>query len=809
MTRFRLIGMRRTAAPEGMSGMGNTAAKPVEKSAGSEQGGLAESVQSPLLAPSTSEEALPESISLPDEEKKQIPMREDPIGILLWEKIEESEHSRSYEKDFKIIEKAFFLAREAHAGQKRRSGEDYLSHPVEVARILIDLGMDSDCIVAALLHDVVEDTRVTAQEVVRAFGTNVATLVEGVTKLGKIPYTSKEEEQVENLRKMFLATAKDIRVIIIKLADRLHNMRTMAAMPDFKRREKSRETMEVYAPLAHRLGMQRMKVELEDLSLQYLDPVGYDEIARDFASHKAEREGFLNEIMNRLRERLSVEIPESQVSGRVKHIYSVYQKMYRQNKSLSEIYDLYAVRVIVNTMVDCYNVLGLVHDMYKPIPGKFKDYISTPKPNMYQSLHTTVIGKEGIPFEVQIRTWEMHRTAEFGIAAHWKYKRGLTRKDSLEGKLEWVRQVLEVQASSSDPEEFMRTFKFDFFDDEVFVFTPRGDLINLPAGATTIDFAYAIHSQVGNQMVAAKANGKLVTLDYQVQNGDIVEVITVKDGNKGPNRDWLNIVKTSEAKSKIRQWFKREKREENIQRGREEIELGLRQALIQIEPEVLQELLGTIAKRMGVTGTDELYAAVGYGGLSGARVLSKLKESYAKLHKPSNEDILENLADSGVKPAVHRHSTDGVVVEGIDGCLVKFARCCNPLPGDDIVGYVTRGLGVSVHRRDCQNFQNAIAKGEELGRWIAVHWDETTRTGHQSELLITAGNRTGLLADLTAVLANLKIPIRAMTARDVLQNTSGVISIIVEVMDLEHLNMVMARLLRVKNVIDVRRGRMN
>ena len=741
------------------------------------------------------------------EPEPELPMAQDPIGALLVEKLEEPEHARYYDKD--LIERAFFLARKAHAGQKRRSGEDYLVHPVEVARILVDLGMDSDCIAAALLHDVVEDTGVTTQEVSKGFGSDVANLVEGVTKLGKIPYTSKEEEQVENLRKMFLATAKDIRVIIIKLADRLHNMRTLAAMPDFKRREKSRETMEVYAPLAHRLGMQRVKVELEDLSLQYLDPVGYEEIARDFASHQAERQNFLEEVMSRLRERVSAEIPDSQVTGRVKHIYSVYQKMYKQNKTLSEIYDLYAVRVIVNTIVDCYNVLGIVHDMYKPIPGKFKDYISTPKPNMYQSLHTTVIGKEGIPFEVQIRTWEMHRTAEFGIAAHWKYKRGLTKKDSLEGKLEWVRQVLEFQATSSDPEEFMRTFKIDFFDDEVFVFTPRGDLINLPAGATAIDFAYAIHSQVGNKMIGAKANGKLVTLDYQVQNGDIVEVITAKEGNKGPNRDWLSIVKTSEAKSKIRQWFKKEKREENIQRGREEVELGLRQALLQIDPADLQELLQTIAKRMGVTGVDELYASIGYGGISSSRVLTKIKEGYAKQHKPSNEDVLETLADATAKAAPRKHSSGGVIVEGLEGCLVKFARCCNPLPGDDIVGYVTKGFGVSVHRRDCNNFQNAIVKNQDLGRWIAVHWDDGARAVHQTELLITANNRTGLLADLTAMLSSLKIPIHSITARDALKNASGVVSVIIEVLDLEHLNLVMGKLLHIKGVTDVRRGHMN
>ncbi|NLT57796.1 MAG: bifunctional (p)ppGpp synthetase/guanosine-3',5'-bis(diphosphate) 3'-pyrophosphohydrolase [Clostridiales bacterium] len=728
-------------------------------------------------------------------------MRDDPVGRRLAEALDQAE----YAYDRELLERVFGLAQKAHKEQLRLNGDAYISHPVEVALILLELGMDNECIAAALLHDVVEDTPVTTKELRTAFGPDVATLVEGVTKLGKIPYTSKEEEQVENLRKMFMATAKDIRVLIIKLADRLHNMRTLEVMPDFKRREKSRETMEVYAPLAHRLGMQRMKVELEDLALRYLDPVGYGEIQHDFAENRSEHEQFLGDIMARIRARVEPEFPGSQVSGRIKHTYSVYQKMYKQNKTLREIYDLYAVRIIVDSMVDCYNVLGIVHDLFKPIPGKFKDYISTPKPNMYQSLHTTVMGTTGFPFEVQIRTWEMHRTAEFGIAAHWKYKRGLSKKDGLEGKLEWVRHMLEIQQTSSDPEEFMRTFKIDFFDDEVFVFTPRGDLINLPLGATAIDFAYAIHSEVGHNLIGAKANGKMVTLDYQVQNGDIIEVFTVKEGNKGPSRDWLGIVVTSGAKGKIRQWFKREKREENIQRGREEIRHGLRQNLINLLPAELDELLGTIAKRVGITGVEELYAAIGYGGISANRVMGKVKEGYAKLHKPSDQEVLESIAE---QPKPRKRSDSGIIVEGIEGCLVKFARCCNPLPGDDVVGYVTKGYGVSVHRRDCKNFHSAIEReGEELGRWIAVRWDDAVRTGHTTDLDIYATNRGGLLVDLTQALSNLKVSIHGISAQNTARDAYGVIHLTVEVLDVEHLNNVMAKLQNIKGVSEVKRAR--
>jgi len=737
------------------------------------------------------------------EPERVIPITEDALGRLLVTDLEASGH----QYDMELINKAFCTAREAHKGQMRRSGEEYITHPVEVARILVGLGMDTECVISALLHDVVEDTKVTEKEVKKDFGPDVAALVAGVTKLGKIPYTSKEEEQVENLRKMFLATAKDIRVIIIKLADRLHNMRTLAAMPDYKRREKSRETMEVYAPLAHRLGMQRMKVELEDLSLRYLDPIGYAEISREFEARAAERESFLDGVMRKLEERIGPEFPGSKIEGRVKHIYSVYNKMYKQNKTLSEIYDLYAIRVIVNTVEECYNVLGIIHDMWRSIPGKLKDYISTPKPNMYQSIHTTVIGTEGMPFEVQIRTWDMHRTAELGIAAHWKYKRGMSKKDTLDGKLEWVRKLLEIQSTAADPEDFMSTFKIDFFDDEVFVFTPRGDLINLPIGATAIDFAYAIHSEVGNRMIGAKINGKMVTLDYQVQNGDILEVLTTKEAGKGPSRDWLSIATTTEAKNKIKQWFKREKREENIQRGKAELEQGLKQALIQLPEEELEDMLGPISRRLGVTGPDELYAAIGYGGLTSLRVLSKVKEEYGKTHKPSDQSVLEKLPETAKLPT--GKSQSGISIEGMDDCLIKFARCCNPLPGDDVVGYITKGFGVSVHRRDCKNFLSSVEKGIETERWIPVEWTGKAKSSYQTELKISCTGRTGLLADLTTTLANNKVSIHAINAREDGTGGFGVVSVVIDVMDVGHLNQIISRLMKVKGVTEIRRGKVS
>ena len=700
--------------------------------------------------------------------------------------------------DIPKIESAFEIADAAHQGQSRRSGEAYVTHPLEVAAILLELGMDTDCICAALLHDTIEDTSVSYADIKKGFGETVADLVSGVTKIGNIPFSSREEAQMENLRKMILATAKDVRVVLIKLADRLHNMRTMDSMPPQKQLQKSLETMEVYAPLAHRLGMQRWKIELEDLALRYLDPYGFAEIENAISLRKNERDDFLNGIIANVKERFGDSYINVKISGRVKHTYSIYRKMFTQNKSFDEIYDLFAIRIIVENMNECYNVLGIIHDMYKPIPGRFKDYISTPKPNMYQSLHTTVIGKEGIPFEVQIRTFEMHHTAEYGIAAHWKYKQGLSKKDALDGKLDWVQKLVHNEAA--DPEEFMRPFKIDFFADEVFVFTPGGDLISLPAGSTVIDFAYAIHSAVGNRMIGAKVNGKMVNLDYQVKNGEIVEII--KSGHvKGPSRDWLNIAKTSEAKSKIRTWFKKERREENIATGKEMLAEALRHEGIRYEQEQLEEELLPIAKRIGFTGVEELYAGLGYGGVSLSRILPKLKEEYQKLRAPEEEEELPAANESKPK----RRTGKGVIVEGVENCLIKYARCCNPLPGDDIIGYITKGYGISVHRTDCVNVKSSLARGDENDRWLRVTWSGSPGVTFPAEIVIVANKRVGLLADITTALANLRVFIHAVNAREV---TGGrlQVSIRVDAPDVEYINSIIKKLRQVQSVLEIRRG---
>lgn len=718
----------------------------------------------------------------------------------LLEKLKQS--GRSYDMD--LIRKALVFGETAHSAQRRESGEPYFTHPVKVAEILCDLGMDTPCIVAALLHDTVEDTSITEEQVKKEFGAEVCELVRGVTKLGKIPFKSQEEAQVENLRNLFLAMAKDIRVILIKLADRLHNMRTLKAMPDEKRRKKALETMEVYAPLAHRLGMQRIKLELEDLSLQYLDPIGYEEVSQSIAAKESTREAFLNDIIEQLHKRMDEKELNVHIEGRIKHVYSVYRKMYNQNKGIDEIYDLYAVRVITYTITDCYYVLGLVHDMYKPIPGRFKDYISTPKPNLYQSLHTTVIGKEGIPFEIQIRTWDMHRTAEYGIAAHWKYKSGVEKTDDqLDSKLQWVRQMLEIQDNTADPEDFMRTFKIDLFSDEVYVFTPRGDLINLPAGSTPIDFAYAIHSAVGNKMIGAKVNGKMVQLDYQVQNGEIIEVLTSGSAH-GPSRDWLKIAKTSSAKNKIKQWFKREKREENIERGKADLDREMKRLGINLTEPQKEELLTPIAKRIGITGLEELYSTIGYGGLAISRIINRIREDYEKLYVPKQEEELPQVLPP--EPSKAKKSTSGVVVEGIDGCLIKFARCCNPLPGDDIIGYITKGFGVSVHRRDCANVVSSLANGQENERWINVSWaQEDSRGVYGASLSIIAVHRMGLMADITTQMTNMRVELHGIYGKETDDGYMQV-GLNFDVGNSEQLRKIMGRLEKVQGVVSVKRG---
>ena len=632
--------------------------------------------------------------------------------------------------DMEKIDKAYQFALESHGDQKRRSGVPYILHPVSVAYILVELGMDTESIVASLLHDVVEDTPVGLEEIKKLFGIEVANLTDGVTKLGRIPYSSREEQQAENLRKMLIAMADDIRVIIIKLADRLHNMRTIEFMPDQKRRDKALETMEVYAPIAHRLGIRALKEEMEDISLRYLDPIGYHEIESALAMKSGEREEFINKIKKQIYDRVSSVIPNVHLEGRVKSINGIYRKVFVQGKSMEEIYDIYAVRVIVDSLNDCYNVLGMIHDMYRPIPNRFKDYISTPKPNLYQSLHTTVLGKEGVPFEVQIRTWEMHHTAEYGIAAHWKYKLGLTKSDSFEQRLMWVRQMLENQQDTVDSTELVRTIKTDLAPEEVFVFTPKGDVISLPIGSTVIDFAYAIHSAVGNRMIGAKVDGRIVPIDYKVKTGEIIDVLTTKEESHGPSRDWLKIVKTSEARNKIRQWFKKEKREENIIEGKAEIEREFRRNGIELPEPEMKAFLEEIATHQHCQTVEDLYAALGYGGIQLWRLMPRIRDNYNKIKKPVEESQEVRYQKAPSK------ATGGVIIDGIDNCLIKFSKCCNPLPGDDIIGFITRGYGVSIHKRSCTNVPKDISKAAEPERWVNARWAGDIQDEFESTLEI-------------------------------------------------------------------------
>ena len=712
----------------------------------------------------------------------------------LLEKLEQS--GKSYQID--KIRDAFQIADEAHGDQRRVSGEPYIINPLHVAMILVDLGMDTDTVVAALLHDVVEDTAVPLSALEKQFGKDVALLVDGVTKLGKIPFSSREQQQAENVRKMLLAMAKDVRVIIIKLADRLHNMRTMAVMRDEKRREKSLETMEVYAPLAHRLGIRAIKEELEDIALSYLDPVGYHEIEDQLSLRKEDRNPFLERIKERLYNRLSEEHEHMLIEGRVKSIYGIYRKVYMQGRAFESIYDIYAVRIIVDSVFECYNILGIIHDVFRPIPNRFKDYISTPKPNMYQSLHTTVIDTEGIPFEVQIRTWDMHHTAEFGVAAHWKYKVGISGKDSLEDRLAWVRQLLESQKESDDVEDIVKSIKTDIAPEEVFVFTPKGDVISLPTGSTVIDFAYAIHTAVGNRMTGAKIDGRIVSLDSKVQTGNIVDIITTGQGN-GPSRDWLNIVRTSEARNKIRSWFKKERREENIAEGKAIIEREFRRNLIHFDDKEREEYLAEMAHRMHYNSPDDFYAALGYGGLAAERIMPRIKEDYIKNHKTTDEAKVEKaITKRKIK------ASSGVIVEGLDSCLVKFAHCCNPVPGDEIVGYITRGFGVSIHKKDCINVMNASQNTSEPERWVRAEWAERIKETFNSTLDIYCVDRSGLLADLSVMLGNLHVPIHALNSR-VLKDKHASIQVTVSINDLTQLNQIINSVKKIPGVVDVER----
>lgn len=706
--------------------------------------------------------------------------------------------------DDALVEKAFHFCVRAHAGQRRLSGEEFYLHPYSVAKILVSLGMDSESIAAGLLHDVVEDTPVTAEEVEKEFGPTVYALVDGVTKLGKLPVSAKEQ-QSENLRKMLIAMAQDIRVIIIKLADRLHNMRTIDAQPEQKQRDKSLETLEVFAPIAHRLGIRAVKEELEDLAIAHLDPVGYHEIEELLRVRKPYREKLIEDIKERISKRLAETMPNVrfELEGRVKSIHGIYRKMYVQGKDFEEIYDIYAVRIITDTVADCYNILGVIHDMFRPIPGRFKDYISTPKPNMYQSLHTTVLGREGIPFEIQIRTWDMHHTAEYGIAAHWKYKEGIQKVDTkIEDRLLWIRQILDSQKDADNPEDIVQTIKTDLPIEDVFAVTPKGDVINLPAGGTVIDFAFAIHSAVGIKMVGAKANGRIVPLNHRIQTGEIIEILTTNQPGHGPSRDWLNIAVTTQAKSKIRNWFKKEKRTENIAAGKAQIERDFARNGIRLDEEEMEQFLSDIAHRQKFPDTEEFFAAIGYGGVLLSRIMPRIKEDYAKLNEQKNPPKVTEL----VRP-VSKSSQDGVVIEGIDNCLIKLSRCCTPLPGDDIIGFITRGHGVSVHKRDCNNVPQDISAAEEPERWVNAYWAESKRESFKASLLINGIDRNGLLADVTIILAGAGVPVHNVNARQV-KGGNSVITVTLSVQSAEHLKSICQKLQKVEGVYHVERTNM-
>jgi len=696
------------------------------------------------------------------------------------------------------IEKAYAFAASRHAGQARSSGEPFIIHPLAVASIIADMGMDPDSVIAGLLHDVVEDTPATVTEITEQFSKDIADMVDGVTKLGHIAYENKEERQAESLRKMLLAMAKDIRVIIIKLADRLHNLRTLEYVDENKQRAKAYETLEIYAPLAHRLGMSRVKWELEDVSLRFIDPDGYYDLVQKISKKRDEREAYIQEVIDMLNEHIAQVGLSAEIEGRPKHFYSIYKKMYMQHKDFDQILDLQAVRVIVETVKDCYAVLGIVHTLWKPIPGRFKDYIAVPKPNMYQSLHTTVIGPRGEPFEIQIRTREMHRTAEYGIAAHWKYKEGRTTSDSMDKKLAWLRELLEWQSDLKEPKEFMEALKIDLFTDEVFVFTPKGDVIDLPKGSGPLDFAYSIHSAVGNRCVGAKVNGKIVTLDYQLKTGDIVEILTGPAATTGPSRDWLNIVKTSQAKNRIKQWFKRERKEENIEKGREMLEREAKKHRYAFSELAKPEWLDPIVKKNGFKSAQELYAAVGYGGVTVNQVMQRLIQEYVAFQKANKEIELEDIKTSAAGKGT---GTKGVRVKGIDNVMIRFSKCCNPVPGDDIVGYITRGRGVSIHRRDCSNLEDEAV---ESHRFIEVEWEKAPNAWYNAHIQITAQDRKGLLGDVTRIINEMRLTLTAINARPT-RNKQAAIDMEIEITNTDQLQLVMNKFNALEGVLGVYR----
>lgn len=703
--------------------------------------------------------------------------------------------------DYDMVKKAFEFCVNAHKGQKRVSSEDYYYHPYNVAKIVVSLGMDTQSIVASLLHDVVEDTEITLDEIDEKFGKEVALLVDGVTKIGRLNFSTKEQQQAESIRKMLIAMGQDIRVIIIKLADRLHNMRTIDAMPPQKQRDKSLETLEVYAPIAHRLGIRPVKEELEDLAIKHLDPVAYKEIEELLTHRKQHREQILDEIKCRIEERLREEMPGVTLSfqGRVKSIHGIYRKMYVQNKDFDEIYDIYAIRIITDTVADCYNILGIMHDMFRPIPNRFKDYISTPKPNMYQSLHTTVISRAGIPFEIQIRTFEMHHTAEFGIAAHWKYKEGITDNDKkMEDRLAWIRQIIDSQDTSNDATEIIRTIKVDLSQEDVFAVTPKGDVINLPMGATVVDFAFAIHSAVGTRMVGAKVDGKIVPINHVVKTGEVIEILTTNQAGHGPSRDWLNIAVTSSAKAKIRSWFKREKRSENIETGKNEFEKELRRNNINLNLDENAEYIEELAKKYRVANGEEFFAAIGYGGILLSKVIPRVKDDFNRKTAAQKQPEIVPIEEKVKK------SSDGVIIKGIDNCLIKFSKCCNPLPGDDIIGFITRGHGVSIHKRDCNNVPQDINACEEPDRWIPAFWDGSKSESFISTLKAIAIDRDGILIEVMNVLNNMRVPIHSISAKQT-KDGNCVIVMTISAESVEHLKSIISKIGKVPQVFNVER----
>ena len=728
-----------------------------------------------------------------------------------FEKLENTVREYNPGADFKRIRESYEFAKQHHGEQRRKSGELYITHPLAVAQIVAEeLHLDSESIEAALLHDVIEDTDATYDDVAKLTSPTVADLVEGVSKLTRIQYATKEDEQMENLRKMLIAMSKDIRVILIKISDRLHNMRTMEYQTPAKQKQKSLETMEIYAPIAHRLGMQRMKWELEDLSLKYLDPIGYDEIVSKLDAKRPEYDALMSRTQAQIDQRLNEMGIKHIVYGRMKHPYSIYRKMFSQNKSLDEIFDLFAFRVVVDTVSDCYNVLGVIHDLYKPILGRFKDYIGTPKPNGYQSLHTTVMGNEGIPFEVQIRTKEMHEIAEYGVAAHWKYKQN-GQGAGTEGKYEWVRRLLENQ-EGADAEEFIHSLKVDMFADEVFVFTPNGDVQNLPAGATPIDFAYAIHSAVGNRMIGAKVNNRIVTLDHVLKNGDIVEILTSKNA-KGPSRDWMKIAKSNEARSKIRQWFKKEKRDENIANGRSAFDAELRHCGIAMKDVLDPEFLPVLLKKVAYPTLDDLYAAIGYGGFTAQKAVSRIQgELQRRQQQRQQEQMLAEAvaepkedtkpADTPKQPKAVK-SEQGIIVEGLDNCLVKFSKCCTPVPGDDIVGFITRGYGVSVHRADCPNASEEKRK-EQPDRWIHVSWGTDTNDSYPTTIEAVCKDRLNLLLDISSALSTTKTFVLGLNTRST-EDGFAIIRIEIQIKDGAQLSTLMNKLHQISGVLQVNR----